>query len=406
MFGWRRRNEGFDWQEYVRTTVLVRRADRQRRIDDARAAAIEKVQHAKDRGIEVGKAGLDLAADQAARAAKSTAHGVGAALLALAGAFASFLKSTYYVAAKIVAAYLPERAQAKTERPVPVHERYQKRAEAAPSPRERRASLMERLERNAAAPKPELSPAARTRLRYALQGAGVLGLILIGGQMLQSGDGLETGSIGRSANLEITPIDLEGRAVAVTGDALRIDGQIVRLAGVTAPDDNQPCFNARGRRWSCGAYARKALDRLVRGARVACKPSGADDTGVTLASCEASGEDLARAMTRAGHVFADTGFFASYRAEEDEARAEKVGVWQGETVRPSEWRERVWEEAKRTAPEGCPIRGTVRAGESFYAMPWSNDYLDVRRHSGKSDRWFCSEQDARDAGFKPMLMRS
>ena len=43
MFGWRRRSEGFEWQEYVRTTVLVRRADRQTQIDDVRMAALNKV---------------------------------------------------------------------------------------------------------------------------------------------------------------------------------------------------------------------------------------------------------------------------------------------------------------------------------------------------------------------------
>ena len=42
MFGWRRRSEGFEWREYVRTTVLVRRADRQRRIEDVRVAASKR----------------------------------------------------------------------------------------------------------------------------------------------------------------------------------------------------------------------------------------------------------------------------------------------------------------------------------------------------------------------------
>ena len=49
MFGWRRRSEGFEWREYVRTTILVRRADRQRRVEDVRVAALEKVKHAARR---------------------------------------------------------------------------------------------------------------------------------------------------------------------------------------------------------------------------------------------------------------------------------------------------------------------------------------------------------------------
>ncbi len=36
MFGWRRRSEGFEWKEYVRTTVLVRRATANAGLEDAR----------------------------------------------------------------------------------------------------------------------------------------------------------------------------------------------------------------------------------------------------------------------------------------------------------------------------------------------------------------------------------
>src|SRR6185437_2962943 len=67
MFGWRRRSEGFEWREYVRTTVLVRRADRQRRIDDARVAAVEKVKHAADAGAEAGRAGVSFAGSQTSK---------------------------------------------------------------------------------------------------------------------------------------------------------------------------------------------------------------------------------------------------------------------------------------------------------------------------------------------------
>ena len=55
MFGWRKRSEGFEWNEYIRTTVLVRRADRQRRLDDVRLAALAQVKDVRDRGVEASK---------------------------------------------------------------------------------------------------------------------------------------------------------------------------------------------------------------------------------------------------------------------------------------------------------------------------------------------------------------
>ena len=35
MLGWRKRNDGFEWREYVRTTILVRRKHRRERVGEA-----------------------------------------------------------------------------------------------------------------------------------------------------------------------------------------------------------------------------------------------------------------------------------------------------------------------------------------------------------------------------------
>ena len=69
-------------------------------------------------------------------------------------------------------------------------------------------------------------------------------------------------------------------------------------------------------------------------------------------------------------------------------------------MRPGDWRAQVWEEAKKAAPDGCPIKGYVRASNRTYAMPWSTGYEDGKIRTVKGDRWFCSEEEARSAGFK------
>jgi endonuclease YncB( thermonuclease family) len=399
MFGWRKRSEGFEWQEYVRTTILVRRADRQRRIDDAREAAIEKVQHVKDRGLEVGKASVDLAAEKAAGAAKAAGRTLGDIAVASAYGAAGFVKSAGDVAVKIVKPYLPERKEPEPGTEQPVHERYAELREQRRKLERKREPAMPKPPRKPL-PLPDIGPRGRMAISYAMRGAVALGVVLAVGHMLQSGSDLETGSVTRAAAITTEPIELQGRAAVIAGDTLRLNGQIVKLSGVEAPEDNQPCFYANGRRWSCSAAARKALDRLVRGKRVVCAPSGADDSGYTRAACQAGGEDLAKGLILAGHVFAETGMFATYRADEDAARESRAGVWQGEAVRPSEWRARIWEEAKSAAPDGCPIKGVVRSGEPVYTVPWSNDYNGARFRAAKAERWFCSEREARDAGFK------
>ena len=100
-------------------------------------------------------------------------------------------------------------------------------------------------------------------------------------------------------------------------------------------------------------------------------------------------------------VFAEGGLFASYTSIEREARAAKTGIWAaGEPERPSEFRAKVWEEAKRRAPDGCPIKGQVAGSARTYVLPWSPDYERVRVQRARGERWFCSEPEAAAAGFK------
>lgn len=393
MFGWRRRSEGFEWREHVRTTILVRRADRQRRIDDVRMAAVAKVKEQQKRGVDAGKAGLDAAGGVISRAAATLARGLLTAVTQIWRAVAQ--------AAGAAAAALASGASNAARRVPRPNFRF------TPQFAERGKRLKDLM--------PDVASRNPVTLQHLAYGAGALGLIYFGGPILRGetsalGTGITTASIRSSsrdaasttgASLSDTG-GLSGRAIAISGDALRVGGVIVRLSGIDAPEPTQPCFKANGRSWSCSASATNALSRLVRGRSVICDISGTDDSGHKLASCRAGdgGGDIAAELVRNGHVFAQSGLFASYGGDEDSARAAKSGLWQGETVRPDAWRTHAWEEAKRTAPEGCPIKGFVRAESRLYAMPWSNGYSGAKVRSFKGERWFCSEEDARAAGFK------
>ena len=103
-------------------------------------------------------------------------------------------------------------------------------------------------------------------------------------------------------------------------------------------------------------------------------------------------------------MFAGGGLFASYSGLERQARDAKAGIWAaGDAERPSEFRAKVWEEAKRRAPDGCPIKGLVTGGDRVYVLPWSPDYERGRIQKARGERWFCSEREAEAAGFKPAV---
>jgi endonuclease YncB( thermonuclease family) len=196
---------------------------------------------------------------------------------------------------------------------------------------------------------------------------------------------------------------VQGRAVALTGDTLRIGNATIALSGIEAPVEGQTCMSGNERRWHCDAAARTALARLAEDGRVTCRVGGqaADRPGAKAGSCRVGERDIGAELVRGGYVFAGTGLFSAYATLEQEARSAKRGLWNGEAERPADYRAHKWQDAKRDAPDGCPIKGEVKGGQRIYVLPWSRDYARTRVSAGRGERWFCSEEEAQSAGWKP-----
>src|SRR6185312_12767196 len=225
MFGWRRRSEGFEWKEYVRTTVLVRRADRQRRVEDVRAAAVEKVKNAADAGAEAGRASVSFMGSQFSK----FLWALGEALLDFAAAIASVLLrwSKFFLAilsdasAAIIAA-----AARMLGRPI--------------------AALRIKMPSLPEMPNlPDFAQKLPIRSHHIIGALGALALIYIGGPILRSADGVAvakfTPDTAKPASVSTA---ISGRAIAVAGDMMRVNGTLVRLSGVEAPETHQPCHRA------------------------------------------------------------------------------------------------------------------------------------------------------------------
>ncbi len=198
---------------------------------------------------------------------------------------------------------------------------------------------------------------------------------------------------------------ITGRASIVSGDMLRVDRTNVRLDGIDALDREQTCLRADNRSWRCGDAAQNALGRLIGGRQVRCEPTAKESDGTVRATCFVGTTDIAAELVKGGHVLAEAAMLPRYRAEQGVAREAKAGLWSGpgQPERPAAWRSRVWEEAKARAPQGCPIKGKVAGrrgdGAKTYHLPWSPTYMQLRVVSARGERWFCSEDEARAAGF-------
>jgi endonuclease YncB( thermonuclease family) len=199
---------------------------------------------------------------------------------------------------------------------------------------------------------------------------------------------------------------ITGRASVVSADTLRIGHVTIRLDGIEAPEAEQTCARSGHRVWRCGEAAQSALSRLISGRKLRCEPSGKDASGTVRAACFSGSSDVAGALVKGGHVFAESGMMARYGSEQSAAREAKAGLWSSasEPERPAAWRSRLWEEARARAPKGCPIKGKVAGrgeGAKTYHLPWSPIYGRLRVVPARGERWFCSEDEARGAGFAP-----
>jgi endonuclease YncB( thermonuclease family) len=395
----RKPDGGFEWHEYIRTTIKVRRDARHQRVQDARRAAGQQMRAA---GVALAEGSLAAgeAAVQGARA------GAGALSLAAQGMWAF---SVYLIRA-ILRPLARLVARPNIGGPLAFAGAIALgagigRARVVGLDREAGATLLlgavlllcllPMLERRTTWRPP-------LRLRRAAGWAFALAVLAGGAAWLASASGVA--GLGVLAGIDRLPLvgagqTVRGTAYAEGGDRLRIADTLVRLTGIEAPEAGQQCSKA-GRSWRCGAAAESALARLVNGRRATCTLSGSDDAGRPLGRCTVGTKDVGAELVRQGHAFAEGGLLPRYAGEEREARAAKVGLWSGEAERPADWRAKVWEEAKGKSPEGCPITGQVTGSSRYYVLPWSADYERTRVRETRGERWFCSEQDAIAAGFK------
>lgn len=486
---WRKKRDGFEWHEYVRTTILLRRAHRRRKIDEVREAAIDGLKgagRAASAGIGNAKAAAAAGLREAAeKSSSASASGSSAVLASLAAAGRASLAGAGRLLAGLAA--LPGRlwqgsnigsSIGSSMKGTPFASPAAGRGEAV---RKTLHALAARLAATRLGTSSAALPIGAAGIALAIGAASRLtthgldtttlvivaaalacGALVVLPNLARDGDGprdqairdrggrpnradyntsddisyarplggqaggmLAWGVIAALAVLGLGPLlspgaetspaagivtssisreppagGLRGTATALDGATLRIGGRLVRLDGIEPPEPAQHCVRDSGTRWQCGLSARRALERLTRREQVACEVKEQRDDAPARARCQtASGTDIAAELVKGGHAFAETGFFASYGAQEQEARVARKGIWAGAAQRPADYRTARWNDASKAAPEGCPIKGQISGRNRTYVLPWAEGYDRVKVRDGRG-RWFCSEDEARAAGWQ------
>ena len=196
----------------------------------------------------------------------------------------------------------------------------------------------------------------------------------------------------------------DGRVRVSDGDSLVVGGERVRLFGIDAHELDQTCTQADGRTIACGDWARDWADARFGGRFARCRTLKYDRYDRALATCDIDGEDVGEVLLRAGVVaIYPRETLRDYVDFEKEAQLLQRGIWAWKSERPLDFRAAQRDPAANQAdPDAgaCAIKGNISGGGRIYHMPGQENYARTEINTSKGERWFCSEQEARSAGWR------
>lgn len=260
-------------------------------------------------------------------------------------------------------------------------------------------------------------PRKQSKLVFALGAAGFISASSIMGFLI--GHRLSNPSV-VAAGVSSGVGRLVGKASVVDGDTIEIQGTRIRLNGIDAPEVNQPCQEGSSI-VRCGVRAARFLDERLRTSTVRCDFVEWDKYGRFVGNCQTNeGVDVAAMLVSNGHAL-DWPHYSGgrYRAEQLAAKALGKGIWAGSFEEPWAYREKPASEPVRlvAVPEtsetpvrsqnspsgtGCKIKGNISqgTGEKIYHVPGQQHYSRTKVSMNQGERWFCSEAEARSAGWR------
>jgi endonuclease YncB( thermonuclease family) len=142
----------------------------------------------------------------------------------------------------------------------------------------------------------------------------------------------------------VTPVEaseITGPAKVVDSTVIQVNGQRIMLFGIDSVMRKQNCV-IDGKVWQCWAAAVRELQTLVDQGPATCEVVGEPDVfGRALGRCDINGQSLNEQLVRRGYAVARPSETTDYVAAEAAAKDSKVGLWQGQFLRPAEFRRAV-----------------------------------------------------------------
>lgn len=235
--------------------------------------------------------------------------------------------------------------------------------------------------------KPEaIKPPRRPAIWLALGFATIIGIV----------------AMGIAASFESKAAGPAQQISVIDGDTIQLDGKVVQLYGIDAPELGQTCLND-GNLSRCGLSAAFELQKLLKieHTPLECQPvKNVSDPALQI--CAFGYMDPAQVLLESGYALADTGAGPEYAKAEDSARQANMGLWHSRYIAPKDWRagKRLPEETVETSGP-CPIKAIVApGGRHLYYVPTDTGYDSIEVDPAQGGRLYCSDEDARQDGWR------
>ncbi|WP_339858605.1 thermonuclease family protein [Thalassospira alkalitolerans] len=209
-------------------------------------------------------------------------------------------------------------------------------------------------------------------------------------------------SYGTHAGAAANRPDPEGTMVSngrdvkiIDGDTIQINGQILDIAGIDAPELGQQCQH-NGSFWDCGMSSAMQLRKYFAMAPfpVRCWPGHEDENTPTrdipIAECGIGDRDIGAAMVIDGEALPVPEYSHHYDQLSAEAANAEIGIHGGKIVPPADWR------------NGTRLKGEenrclyIEDGNGHYLSALDPAFEELAK-AGHAN--ICSDEEAREKGL-------
>ena len=143
--------------------------------------------------------------------------------------------------------------------------------------------------------------------------------------------------------------EISGIPKIVDGDTVYINENKFRLEGIDAPEMRQQCKKESlkisfiigftfYKDYNCGKVSKEKLIIKINGSKIKCIFTTKDRYKRYIATCYEGKTNLNQWMVRNGYAIAYRRYSKKYVIDEDFAKENKLGLWQGKFMNPEKWR--------------------------------------------------------------------